>query len=889
MKRRHRGASGPADAGTDAARGQRAWPLRRYLIGLVALFVAAAATATWSAWTQAEHNWLSAARNDAAHGAQMAAKQIGENLGLVRSAVDQVGGSPTIRQVFTAPQGCQLAFASPGGHLDVVRTDGTVACSSKPPAGTGPNGYAAASWLPAALIAPQLVAPTVDGRTGRQAVVISTPVRGLGAVVAFLDLAAIGNTAGELFGGSRQLEFLVRTADATILTRWPDGEQWAGTSTRDSGFAPPTGAGEGRDVTGLRRVYGQASVDGVGWPVYAGAPRGAALAAAHRLARRQALIAGVGLLAGLLATLLVYRRITRPISQLRGAVRAAAASGGVDSTVTVRGPREVAELGTEFTNLLAAVDRELDERRHAEATAREHERNYRQMFDTSPYPIYLFDPDSLAIVEANDAAVNYYGHARAALLTMTVTALGPPEDAEALAAGIAAAGPVDHARGQRQVKHDGTVAEVSVTSHVLSFAGREVRCAVLEDVTEREHLERRLRLSQRMESLGELAGGIAHDFNNLLGIILGYAAMSARDVEAAAQDDPAWRALHDDLVQIVAAGDRAAALTRQLLAFAAAGAVAEPRVLDLNSVVADIDKLLSRTLGADIRLVTQLTDQPWPVKADPSQLEQVLMNLAVNARDAMPDGGTLTIETDQVTVDEHYAAGHPGLRAGRYMRLRVSDTGAGMSKAVIERAFEPFFTTKPKGHGTGLGLATIYGIIKHGGGHAQIYSEPGLGTTITALLPATDEAVDTAQPASSQTADRGDGHVVLLVEDDDSLRALTERILSRHGYTVLSAGAGAEAQQIATASPRIDLLLTDVVMPGMDGHALATALEAIHPALKVIYMSGYTETILAARNTLPAGVTLLNKPVTVHQVLSAVARSIDSERRSATRTRRRPS
>jgi PAS domain S-box-containing protein len=881
MRTRRRSTSRAAGAGAGAGHGRRAWPLRRYLIGLVALFVAAAAAGIWSAWVQAEHDALSAARDDAAYGARLAARQIGQELAAVRGAVGQVASSPTIRQVFTAPQGCQLAFEAPGGHLDVVRTDGTVACSSRPPAATDASGYAAASWLPAALGAPQLLAPVVDGRTGHQALVITTPVRGLGTVAAFMDLVATGEAAGELFGGSRQLEFLVLT-DATILTRSLAGEQWAGASTRGSPFATPTGAGEGRDVTGLQRVYGQATVDGVGWQVFAGAPRAAALAAAHRLAQRQALIATVGLLVGLLATLLVYRRITRPISQLGGAVRAAAASGGADTAVTVRGPREVVDLGAEFTGMLAAVERELDERRRAEATAQEHERNYRQMFDTSPYPMYLFDPESLAIVEANDAAVDYYGHPRPALLTMTVTALGPPEDAEALTAGIAGAGPVERARRQRQVKHDGTVAEVSVTSHVLSFAGRDVRCAVLEDVTEREHLERRLRLSQRMESLGELAGGIAHDFNNLLGIILGYAAMSASDVEAAARDDPMWRALHDDLIQIVAAGDRAAALTRQLLAFAAAGAVAEPRVIDLNSVVADIDKLLGRTLGEDIRLLTRLTDQPWPIKADPSQLEQVLMNLVVNARDAMPAGGTLTIETDQVTVDEHYAAGHPGLRAGRYMRLRVSDTGTGMSKAVQERAFEPFFTTKPKDHGTGLGLATIYGIITHGGGHAQIYSEPGLGTTITALLPATDETIETIQTPSSQAVDRGDGHTVLVVEDDNSLRALTERILTRHGYTVLGAATAAEAQHLAAVHAQIELLLTDVVMPEMDGHTLATTLAAAHPTMKVIYMSGYTETILAARSTLPAGVTLLNKPVTVHQVLSAVARSINSRRQPAT-------
>ena len=490
-------------------------------------------------------------------------------------------------------------------------------------------------------------------------------------------------------------------------------------------FAAPDATGDGTDVTGLRRVYGTAAVTGTGWRLLAGADRSAALAAAHRLAERQAAIAVIGLVAGFVATLLVYRRITRPIGRLRAAVHVAAANGDLESTLTVSGPREVRDLGVEFAGLLAAVDRELMERRQAEETTREHERNYRQMFDTNPYPIYLFDVDTLAIVAVNDAAVGYFEHTREALLAMTVTDLCPADDAAGVVRAVAAAEPVERGRRLRHVKRSGTVTEAEVTSHVTSFAGRAVRCAVVDDVTQREHLQRRLRQSERLESLGQLAGGIAHDFNNLLGIINGYAAMSATEVEEMADGDPAWTRLHDDLLEIVAAGDRAAGLTRQLLAFSRADEGAELRALDLNGVVADIEKLLRRTLGEDITLVTRLTDGSCLVKADIGRLEQVLVNLAVNARDAMPNGGTLTIDTDAITVDDHYASQHPGLHPGRYMRLRVSDTGTGMSKDTLERAFEPFFTTKPKGRGTGLGLATIYGIITQAGGHAQIYSEPG--------------------------------------------------------------------------------------------------------------------------------------------------------------------
>jgi PAS domain S-box-containing protein len=875
-----------AVAGTRLARPGRAargWPLRRYLVGLVALFFLAAGAGIWSGWVQAERDGLSAARGDAQYGAGLAAGQIGLQVTAVRGAVGQVASAPGVARIFADPRECQLAFSSGGrGHLDVLRADGTVVCSSLPRSRRDPGSYAGAPWLPAALGAARTVAPVLDDRTGRPALMVTAPIAGRGAVAAFVDLPALGASVAAMAGGARGLELLLVTADSTrILTRWPDGGRWAGTSTGISAFSAPTAAGDGRDVTGLRRVYGRSTVDGQRWLVYAGAARAPALAAAHHLARRQAVVAGVGLLAGLAATFLVYRRITRPISRLRGAVRTAA-TGDPDATVAVGGPREVADLGAEFTTMMAAVDRELGERRCAEDTAREMERNYRQVFDASPCPMYVFDAGTLSIVEVNDAALAYYGHSRPALLAMTATGLAPPEDTAALTGAIAAAGPAERWRRQRQLKKDGTITEVTITSHLLSFSGRKARCAVIEDVTEREHFERRLRQSQRLESLGQLAGGIAHDFNNLLGIILGYAAMAAADVQTTAGDDPAWRALHDDLLQIVDAGDRATALTRQLLSFARADAIAEPQVLELNRVVVDIEKLLRRTLGEDIRLITRLTGTPWPVKADPGQLEQVLLNLAVNARDAMPAGGTLTIETSTSELDENYATQHPAVRAGRYMRLQVSDTGTGMSKATLERAFEPFFTTKPKGHGTGLGLATIYGIIATAGGHIQIYSEPGLGTTITVLLPATDETATQTTELPTQPGERGDGVTVLLVEDDENLRALTERVLARHGYTVLSAATAADAQHLAARRPRIELLLTDVVLPGTDGHTLATAVQAGHPTMNVIYMSGYTETILAARSTLPAGTTLLNKPVNPHHLLAAVARGVAPIPRSTT-------
>jgi CheY-like chemotaxis protein len=298
-------------------------------------------------------------------------------------------------------------------------------------------------------------------------------------------------------------------------------------------------------------------------------------------------------------------------------------------------------------------------------------------------------------------------------------------------------------------------------------------------------------------------------------------------------------------------------------------------VLNLNDVVTDLEQMLRRTLGEDIHLHANLAADLRAVRMDGGQLEQVLVNLGVNARDAMPTGGTLVIETANFTADDHYAIQHPGVHPGQYVRLRVSDTGTGMSRDTIERAFEPFFTTKPKGQGTGLGLATIYGIMTNAGGSAQIYSEPGVGTAITALLPATDQT-PTTDHTPVTIARPGNGETILVVEDEDSLRRLTVRLLTHHGYQVISAGNGEEALRITGTVDPIDLVVTDVVMPGMLGHELVHRLRTQRPGLGVVYLSGYAEQILTARKTLPPGVTLLTKPVTETQLLSAVRDGLDA-------------
>jgi two-component system cell cycle sensor histidine kinase/response regulator CckA len=387
----------------------------------------------------------------------------------------------------------------------------------------------------------------------------------------------------------------------------------------------------------------------------------------------------------------------------------------------------------------------------------------------------------------------------------------------------------------------------------------------LKTQAERARLERQLQQSQRLESLGQLAGGVAHDFNNLLGVISSYADFVAEQVEAVPLEG--WDTVRSDIAQVRRAAERAAELTHQLLTFAR-GEMVQPRVLDLNEMVASVEQLLRRTLGEHVELIAVLASDLNLVLADPGQIEQVLVNLAVNARDAMPGGGTLTIETANTYVDEAYVAGRADLSPGRYVTIKVSDTGTGMPAEVADRVFEPFFSTKPPGEGTGLGLATVYGIITQAGGTVRLYSEPGLGSSFVVFLPVTDQS-----PASSEhrpaVPERGRGERVLIVEDEPALREVTRRILGRNGYEVLVAGNGREAIDIAAGCPEhLDVLLTDVVMPGMQGSEVADRVRAVQPGVRVLYMSGYTQGLLGTQQILAPGVNLVEKPFTEVSLLA---------------------
>ena len=559
----------------------------------------------------------------------------------------------------------------------------------------------------------------------------------------------------------------------------------------------------------------------------------------------------------LIATLWLYRAITVPLSRLAGSVRANATLG-TPEPLSIRGPKEIVDLAEDINALMATVAGQLVDRDHVEVRS-----NAR--LDASLDAMISMD-DRGDVIEWNRQAELTFGWTRSEVIGKQLALLIIPERYRER-----------HRQGLARYLRTGTgpVLGKSVELAALAKDGREfpielsivpthaptgeMFSASIRDLSERRdaesaqaNLEGQLRQAQRLETVGQLAGGLAHDFNNLLAVILNYA-------EFVSEQLPEGE-MRRDVEEIQRAAKRGADLTRQLLIFARRE-LNRPELLNVNDVINGVENVLRRTLGEHVEFVKSLASDLPAVRADPGQLEQIFLNLAVNSRDAMPGGGRLLVETAVVDLDATYVEAHHGAAVGRFVRLTVSDTGGGMTPEVAARAFEPFFTTKPTGHGTGLGLATVYGIVTQAGGNIRIYSEEGSGTLVAIHLPAVDEKVTRQTWPAAAAPPMGSGETVLVVEDEAPVLLATVRILSSNSYTVLAESVPAHALALlANRDRHIDVLLTDIVMPLMSGIELAKRARELRPELKVLYMSGYSSEMISRQGTLNAGSCLLQKP-----------------------------
>jgi two-component system cell cycle sensor histidine kinase/response regulator CckA len=527
-------------------------------------------------------------------------------------------------------------------------------------------------------------------------------------------------------------------------------------------------------------------------------------------------------------------------------------------------------VGRRFRALSRKLAMDLEERKRIGAALEHSETRYRSLFERNKAGVFRSTPDG-RFLDCNDSFAELFGYTREELMALPAKVLyqGGTEERDEMRAEFAKTGLIKDMEMCYLHKNGSAVWVIQNVLRVKEQDGQEVTEGTMVDISERRNLEDKLRQAQKMEAVGQLAGGIAHDFNNLLTVIQGYSHLLMehfkKDVEA-----------HEQVQKIEEASEKAASLTRQLLAFSRKQ-VLQPKVINLNNLVENLSSLLHRLIGEHIELCTITAPDLGQVKADAAQLEQVMMNLVVNARDAMPDGGQLTVETANAELDDSYSADHPGVNPGRYVMLAVSDTGKGMTQETLARIFEPFFTTKAMGRGTGLGLSMVYGIVKQSGGHIWTYSEVGHGTSFKIYLPRTEEAAESTVIRRSGVTSISGNEQILLVEDDEQLRTLANSILTSCGYAVIVSSDTEHARLICEQrASSIQLLLTDVVMPGISGRALAQLLVAKNPKVKVLYMSGYTENAIVHHGVLDSGTHFIQKPFTPSMLASKVREVLDS-------------
>jgi PAS domain S-box-containing protein len=626
-------------------------------------------------------------------------------------------------------------------------------------------------------------------------------------------------------------------------------------------------------------------LSGAPWSVLVRIPSSRATQPARSFLITVLLIALLVFLVGALAAVYVSRQVTTPLTAFSTAAEEFAA-GNYSRRVEVGRADELGSMATAFNDMAAKVQQSVNEREQheesleaANAELRESETRYRQLVELLPDAILVHRDTTIQFV--NTAAVRLLGaHAARDLVGRSILDLVPLDEAPGASARVARlqAGQEPARRFEQTLRRlDGTPVQVESMAMRFQEDGEPAVLSIFRDITARRRLEDQLRQSQKMEAVGQLAGGVAHDFNNLLTVIITYG-------ELLLHSRAADKELTHDLREILGAAERAARLTRQLLAFSRRQLL-QPTIVDLSQLTHDLETMLRRLLPESIELTTKLSKPLGCVSADTGQIEQVILNLVVNARDAMPDGGNLEIETADVVLDDSSPALPAGSQGGQFVMLAVTDTGHGMTEQVRAKIFDPFFTTKEAGKGTGLGLSTVYGIVQQSGGSITTYSQPGTGTAFRIYLP---RVADVPAPSGVRAGGRAStgSETILLVEDDTRVREAAERVLRKRGYRVITATNGVEALQVASRTTgTIDLMVTDLVMPVMGGRELAREFAAIRPDTKVLFMSGYTEESASRSNPLPPGAAFLSKPFTPDLLASKVRETLGSAG-SAEATRR---
>ncbi|MCL5884099.1 MAG: ATP-binding protein [Deltaproteobacteria bacterium] len=792
------------------------------------------------------------------------------------------------------PEACHRFFVRlshdfPGySNLGVADADGNVLCSLLPL--PRPTNIADRDYFRSAVENRDFsVGGYQVGRiTGRPGFDMACPIVGSGGrvkgvVYAAVDLRPLGRSEGEVSSRLERMAILTKLdGRGMILARKPGDGSLVGKEFPDLLRVRPL-LEKGRGVVlggtggGKRYMHAVARVptarkEGSIYVVLS-IPEDTVFTEANGLfARNMMALAVVALIALGAAWFGGGLFILRPVRGILDATRRVAAG----DLGTRRGPPyekgELGELARGFDEMVGALQAKQAARERAEEALRRSEEDYRSIVRNAPLGILRSTMEGRFLM-VNPALVEMLGYSSAEELLnadLERDIYVRPEDRQRVIERFNDQDPVVGVETDWKRK-DGRPLHVRASGRLVrnddgSPAYYEV---FVEDETRKRMIERQFLHAQRMEVVGRLAGGIAHDFNNLLGVIGGYCELLLGRL---GPDSP----LREWLNEVHKATDRAVSLTRQLLAFSRKQLL-DPKVLDLNAVVGGMKKMLQRLIGENIELRVGLAENLWPVRIDPGQLEQIVMNLAVNSRDAMPAGGALVVETANAVIPEPHVHEGGEMPAGSYVLLSVSDTGSGMDAETRARIFEPFFTTKESGKGTGLGLATVYGIVKQSKGYIWVYSEPGKGTTFRIYLPRADEPAERTAPVRIAAA-RGGSETVLAVEDDAALRKLVREILDSAGYTVLEARDPAEALDIASGHPGpIHLLLADVVLPGMNGRELAGRLRSVRPGLRVLYMSGYTADVLGVHGVLEEGTFFLSKPFTRDMLLEKARRVLDAE------------